>query len=139
MATVDGTSGGNTGISERARTIVTIQRTITITDLTFSSATDLLQVMDVPLGFYAIQGLLKITTAGTNNATMTVGDEDDPNGYLTSNSFDAVANLPFDGAYCDASTGKFYAAADTIDMQFAGAQPAAGVFTLYLIGLMTVS
>jgi hypothetical protein len=81
---------------------------------------------------------VKITTTWTASVTLTVGDGDDLDGFLTNALIGpqtdddtlgvGAISLGMGTAY---DKGKFYAAADTIDMVAAGATPAAGVAEVY--------
>lgn len=95
-------------------------------------------VFAIPAGYFVDWVAIKITTAWTASVTLTMGDGDDVDGWLT-NALSApqtdddtlgifAKSVGQDTIY---ALGKFYAAADNIDIVAAGATPAAGVAEAY--------
>lgn len=85
------------------------------------AAADVAEVVDIPAGTHVQQVLIEVLTVDNAGHKVLVGDGADPNGYVTATegAIDALATLRGNGAYVDATAagvGKFYAAADTIDI-----------------------
>jgi hypothetical protein len=97
------------------------------------SASDVIQLWDIPAGTHILSVKVDVTTAEGATATVAVGDGDSTAGYLAAFSINAVASkmtLTTDayGATC----GRTYAAADTLDLLFATAADIdAAVFDVY--------
>lgn len=95
-------------------------------------------LFSVPAGFYCRNLIVMHKTVWNASVTMTFGDGDDVDGYLTDAHNDPqtdddtlgipAASIANDGAY---NMGHFYAAADTIDVVVAGANPSAGLTEIY--------
>lgn len=93
--------------------------------LTALGATDVLEVIRVPANTLVTNVALEVTTAEGGTLTIDVGDGDDPDGFLDGvNANTAAAYLPVAGtaAY---EQGKYYTAADTIDVTTVNAADAA--------------
>ena len=100
--------------------------------LTALTATDVLEVIKVPADTLVTNVILNVTTAEGGTLTIDVGDGDDPDGFLDGvNANATAAYLPVAGtaAY---EQGKYYTAADTIDVTTVNAADAA-VMTLTAI------
>ena len=97
--------------------------------LTALAATDVLEVIKVPANTLVTNVALNVTTAEGGTLTIDVGDGDDPDGYLDGvNANATAAYIPVDGTAAFAQ-GKYYTAADTIDVTTVNAADAA-VMTL---------
>ena len=84
--------------------------------LTALAATDVLEVIRVPANTLVTNVALNVTTAEGGTLTVDVGDGDDPDGYIDGvNANATAAYIPVAGtaAY---EQGKYYTAADTIDV-----------------------
>ena len=100
--------------------------------LTALTATDVLEVIKVPANTLVTNVALNVTTAEGGTLTIDVGDGDDPDGFLDGVDANATAAyIPVAGtaAY---EQGKYYTAADTIDVTTVNAADAA-VMTLTAI------
>jgi hypothetical protein len=82
------------------------------------SAADVVQALKVGIGMLITGVWVKITTAEGGTSTNDIGDGDDPNGFDDAVNFNAAANtVTSDIKGTDAyAGGKYYAAADTIDI-----------------------
>ena len=93
--------------------------------LTALTATDVLEVIKVPAKTLVTNVVLEVTTAEGGTLTIDVGDGDDPDGYLDGvNGNAAAAYIPVAGTAAF-EQGKFYTAADTIDVTTVNAADAA--------------
>ena len=84
--------------------------------LTALGAADVLEVIRVPANTYVTNVALNVTTAEGGTLTVDVGDGDNPDGYLdgvNANTTAAYLTVAGTDAY---ESGKFYTAADTIDV-----------------------
>lgn len=97
------------------------------------------QLADIPAGAFVLNVLANIDTAFTAALTATIGDGTSAAGYLASADLapqSAVATGLFKnsrGAGEAFAGGKYYAAADTIDVVIAGATPDAGLCSVWII------
>jgi hypothetical protein len=82
------------------------------------SASDVVQALKVGAGMLITGVWVKITTAEGGTSTNDIGDGDDPNGFDDAVDFNASADtVTSDIKGTDAyAGGKYYAAADTIDI-----------------------
>jgi len=88
------------------------------------AATDVLEVLPVPAGTHVLSVGYEVTTAEGAVATMDVGDGADPNGYLDAVNLNSAGSGVMTLALTEGapntvtgySAGKYYAAADTIDI-----------------------
>ena len=97
------------------------------------SASDVIQLWDIPIGTMILGVLLDVTTPEGAAATVAVGDGDSTAGYLAATSINSVAKAGtiITDAYGAAS--KVYAAADTLDLLFAtDADIDTAVFDVYV-------
>lgn len=98
------------------------------------SASDVLQLWDIPAGTHILGVRVKVTTVEGAAATVAVGDGDSTAGYLAAFSINALSDkmtLTTDayGATC----GRTYTDTDTLDLLFATAADIdAAVFDVYV-------
>jgi len=93
--------------------------------LTALAAADILEVIKVPAQTLVTHVALEVTTAEGGTLTVDVGDGDNPDGYLDGVNANATAAY-ISVAGTDAfEQGKFYTAADTIDIVLNNAADAA--------------
>jgi hypothetical protein len=93
--------------------------------LTALAATDVLEVIKVPAKTLVTNVVLEVTTAEGGTLTIDVGDGDDPDGYLDGvNGNATAAYIPVAGTAAF-EQGKYYTAADTIDVTTVNAADAA--------------
>jgi len=100
--------------------------------LTALAATDTLEVIKVPANTLVTNVVLNVTTAEGGTLTIDVGDGADPDGFIDGvNANTTAAYIPVAGtaAY---EQGKYYTAADTIDVTTVNAADAA-VMTLTVV------
>lgn len=82
-----------------------------------ASAADVIQALKVGKGMLVSNVRTLITTAEGGTATCDVGDGDDPNGYNDAADLNAAAGVIEVNLEADAyGEGKYYSAADTIDL-----------------------
>ena len=85
--------------------------------LTALAATDVLEVIRVPANTLVTHVALNVTTAEGGTLTLDVGDGTDPDGFHDGVNGNAVAAYINDAGGAEAlAHGKFYTAADTIDV-----------------------
>ena len=99
------------------------------------SASDVLQIWDIPAGTHILSCLLDVTTAEGATATVSIGDATSAAGFLAATSINSVAQTGtiITDAF-GAVGGKMYAATDTLDLTFATAADIdAAVFDVYVI------
>lgn len=130
MATTDLTSG--TAAFWESKGII-LANTV---DLTGIATGGVVQALDIPAGWMVTDVWCKVVTAMGLTATATVGDGDGANSWDASVNFNATAgtlthSAPGTDAY--ATTGKIYAAADTIDLTctIAAGPATTGSMTVY--------
>jgi len=93
--------------------------------LTALGAADILEVIKVPAQTLVTNVVLEVTTAEGGTLTLDVGDGDNPDGYLDGVNGNATAAY-ISVAGTDAfEQGKYYTAADTIDVVTVNAADAA--------------
>ena len=96
-------------------------------------AGDVLEVLSLPAKSYVMQAGLDVTTAEGATLTIDVGDGSDPDGYLDGVNANTTASYATSLALTEASpntvtgysNGKYYSAADTIDVKTVNAADAA--------------
>jgi hypothetical protein len=93
------------------------------------AANDIIQVIPVPAGSLVLNVGVDVTTVEGETATINVGDGDIVDGYHSGLNINAVGHA--------ISTGKFYSAADTIDVQFLTATPTTAVMRVWALMLNT--
>lgn len=97
--------------------------------LTALAATDTLEVIKVPANTLVTNVVLNVTTAEGGTLTIDVGDGADPDGFIDGvNANTTAAYIPVAGTAAF-EQGKYYTAADTIDVTTVNAADAA-VMTL---------
>jgi len=104
------------------------------------TASDILNVFHVPAGFMAITGGMRIATAGTASVTGELGIGGNTAALMaTSTDFDqaaetVISTITGDAWSGEAVNGNVFAAADTIDILFAGAADILGVYDFFVVG-----
>ena len=81
--------------------------------------TDILQCIDIPLGTYVFNVFVEIVTPQGATCTATVGDDSGAAYWDASTNLNAAAGTftcGIGGTDSNVTTGKYYAAADTIDL-----------------------
>ena len=99
------------------------------------SASDVIQLWDIPAGTHILSVLLDVTTAEGAAATVSIGDATSAAGFLAATSINAAAQTGtiITDAF-GAVGGKMYAATDTLDLTFGTlADIDAAVFDVYAI------
>ena len=84
--------------------------------LTALAATDVLEVIRVPANTLVTNVALNVTTAEGGTLTVDVGDGDDPDGYIDGVNANATAAYITVAGTAAYEQGKYYTAADTIDV-----------------------
>ena len=107
-------------------TITTERAAASLTALT---SADILEVIRVPANTLVTNVALNVTTAEGGTLTIDVGDGDNPDGYLDGVNGNATAAYLTVAGTDAFEAGKFYTAADTIDVKINNAADAA-VMTL---------
>ena len=97
--------------------------------LTALAGTDILEVIRVPANTLVTNVALNVTTAEGGTLTVDVGDGDNPDGYLDGVNGNATAAYLTVAGTDAFEAGKYYTAADTIDIVLNNAADAA-VMTL---------
>lgn len=138
MATQNITNG--TGFLYQPGSPVHVIKTVVDLSKITASAQDVLQVLSIPAGTLVTHVHLKVLTASGGTLTAGVGDGTNPSGFITaanlnSTATDAVSALTLTegtpNTVTGYSAGKFYAAADTIDITLSNNAPGkAGKFLL---------
>jgi len=95
------------------------------------AAADVMEVLAIPAKTFVIAAGIDITTASGVTGTLDMGDGVDPDGYLDGVNANAVASAS--GAVAGLIDGKYYAAADTIDLTLLTAVPAAMVCRVWAV------
>ena len=148
MGTYDYAIGGTTQPSQlRDAKLVVLKKVMKATDIIASNATlvaaakitagDIIQCINIPAGFVAIQAVVDVTAAGTAGNTVDVGTT---GGDQWLDGIDIVTEtvkltLVGDDYGPDNVTGVSYAATDTLDVLYV-ADEITGSFTVYLVGFM---
>lgn len=91
---------------------------------------DVVQAISLPAKSLVLHVGVDVLTAGTGSLTLDVGDGADADGYLDGVAADAVGSFASihtlsTGATVGLSAGKYYTAADTIDVTLVGYVPGA--------------
>lgn len=89
---------------------------------------DVLQAIPLPAKTLVLHVGVDVTTAGTSGLTLDVGDGADADGYLDGVAGDAAGSFASihtlsTGATVGLTAGKYYTAADTIDLVLVGQAP----------------
>ena len=112
---------------------VVIARKFTHAD--FAASGDTINLIPIPANSFVKRVVVIITTAFDDTPTLTVGDGDDPDGYLQAIDIDATSITELGDSGCVDSLAAyllklarpFYAAADTLDItKTDAASPTAG-------------
>ena len=93
--------------------------------LTALAAADILEVIKVPANTLVTHVALNVTTAEGGTLTVDVGDGDNPDGYLDGVNANATAAYLTVAGTDAFEAGKYYTAADTIDIVLNNAADAA--------------
>ena len=93
--------------------------------LTALAAADILEVIKIPAKTLVTHVALEVTTAEGGTLTVDVGDGDNPDGYLDGVNANATAAYLTVAGTDAFEAGKFYTAADTIDIVLNNAADAA--------------
>lgn len=98
------------------------------------SASDVIQLWDIPAGTQILGVRVNVTTAEGAAATVAVGDGDSTAGYLAAFSINAVADkMTLTSDAYGATCGRTYTDTDTLDLLFATAADIdAAVFDVYV-------
>lgn len=142
MATVELAGSNTKGVAEYSPKLQVIERVVDVGANT-PGASDTVECVNIPAGFFILAGLLKILTAGTATANAQLGMSgtditDDPNGLITVQNMDDAAGtvFPFDGAYILTNGGIYIPTANTVDLLFDTAADILGVYLIKIIGFM---
>lgn len=110
---------------------------VTIFENTFDAgkrnlaAADVVQLINIPANSFVVKVMYKVLS-GDATQTLNVGDGTDPDGYVAAADVATAGNSGVGaGAY---ASGKFYAAADTIDLEV----PAAKAFDTLVVKVVAV-
>lgn len=126
MATLNYTEGGTAGLPVTALDKIGVIENIVDYSKTESGAGDVVQVLNIPAGFYVVMAGAEVVKAEGAAAAGTFGDGAAAAGYHTTLNSDATAGTIIVSApvvlteaapntVTGYSNGKFYSAADTID------------------------
>ncbi len=135
MATYDLTVGGNGGLSfASARTAFVLEREVDFAATNYAG-TDVLQLIDIPAKTLVLTVVSDVVTAEGGTLTYDVGDGSDPDGFIDGANGNSVGTTASSLALTEGapntitgySGGKFYAAADTLDMVINNAADAAKI------------
>ena len=84
------------------------------------SSTNVVQSLNIPAGALVTNVIVRVVTAEDATATATVGDGDDPNGWIASLDLNATGTTftakPINADAYPALGGRLYTSADTIDL-----------------------
>lgn len=99
---------------------------------------DILQVLPVPAKTLVLHVGVEVETGGTSGLTLDIGDGADADGYLDGVAADAAGSFAStltlsSGAIVGLSAGKYYTAADTIDLVLVGQVPGALVCRVWAL------
>ncbi len=91
------------------------------------ATSDVIELINVPAGAFVLSVTHKVTTVEGGTCTYHIGDDADPDGFVASGNGNAATNASsFNGTTTPAfGVGKFYAAANTIDLTLATGTAAA--------------
>jgi hypothetical protein len=139
MATINEAGANVLGIANSATNGFILENEIDLTAHT-AGATDVVQLINIPENFIVTGGHLQVDTPGSTNTNGQIGiTGGDTDGFLTVQNLDGLSAaeiVPFDGAYLAAITGRFFPAADTIDMLYDTAADLLGKYTIRVWGFM---
>ncbi|WP_299077095.1 hypothetical protein [uncultured Paraglaciecola sp.] len=96
------------------------------------AATDVLTVLHIPAETILLGAGIEVTTVESTNTTAVfhVGDGADPDGYVASQASNALGSDASSGAL---GFGKYYAAADTLDLSLITAAPTDAVIRVFAV------
>lgn len=137
MATYDLTAG--VGLPYQRAVTYMLEREVNCATQNLANG-DVAQVIDIPAGSLVRSVMVEVSTAEGGAATIDVGDGSDANGFLAAVDVNATGDTAMALALTEGapntvtgySAGKYYAAADTIDVT-AGAALDTAVFTVRVI------
>lgn len=120
----DFTQGGNAHIPYDAGRAIGIINRIVDFSKTPATAAEVLAVLKVPANCLVSKVVVQVLRAEGSAGNIDTGDGSDPDGYLVDTSINALAAVatvltPVEGApntFLGYTNGKFYTAADTIDI-----------------------
>lgn len=109
--------------------------------LTAFAANDVLEVLPIPAKTLVLNVGVDVTTADGTASTIDIGDGDDVDGYIDGHDANAVGSAATVLALTEAapntvtgySNGKYYAAADTIDITMLTAPQDASVMRVWAV------
>jgi len=150
MATLDYTGDGGTSardpLSAPAKDVVYYRRLYvadiiaadaTMTSNGYIAANDIIQAIDVPIGFVFRHAVIRIITACTTSVNVEVGLNGGAE-YISSFDVDGTAGTCAQTTSTEAAhtAGVVFTAADTIDVQFITANCEEGELELWVFGKM---
>lgn len=116
----------------------------TLTTGAFGAA-DVLKLFEVKEGIMVRDVVIHVITAEGDTLAVTIGDGDDPDGFLVAGDLDSAdtwecgsTQATYAADYLDGTTyysGKLYTATDTIDMTLTTASADVAVFDIFVIGV----
>jgi len=96
-----------------------------------ADAADVIELVKIPAGAIVTNVKVRFVTAEDSTCTGDIGDGDDPNGYNDAIDLESAAGTMLNTVAADAySVGRYYAAADTIDLTL---DDAADTCQLYVV------
>jgi len=124
MATLNYTDGDGLALANPVGSPIKLLRNLVDFKKTPSGAGDVVQVINIPADCIVLRAGHKTLRVEGGTAAGTLGDGADVDGYLTASNFNALATQMSTLALTEAapntvtgySGGKFYSAADTIDI-----------------------
>ena len=84
-------------------------------------ASDKLQVIDIPAHTQVTNVGMRVVSAESSAATVDIGDDSDPDGYLNDANVSAVSGFSNTQGTVGYGNGKYYATDDTIDLVMSAA------------------
>lgn len=138
MATVDLTEPGSEYYANSGtRHTVLLQKTLDFA-VTNRGAGDVLQLFDVAAGDHVVGAAIKVVTVEGATQTFDLGDGSDADGYIDGANGNALGTtgmtyVESTGAVVGYAGGKFYTAADTIDLTVVEAADACKVIVTVLV------
>lgn len=145
MTTFDATTGGNGAISEAfGKGLFRMYKTFDLAKLavdlnsgTDFTTSDVIQAFDIPANTMVLSAHCKVHKAEGASCTIDVGDGSDTDGFLNdvnlNSTSTSVVTMHDYGYGTDHMLGRFYSAADTVDILCNSANSGVAVFTLSII------
>ena len=130
--------GGSAILYRRLKVSDIIAADTTMTTNGYIATNDIIQAIHVPIGFFAQSAVLRVITACTATVTLEVGLAGGAE-LIGSTPVDAAATAGTAYATIEADSydlGHYFAAADTIDVQFLIANCLVGDLELWVLGHM---